>query len=362
MSLTPNPGILSIDPYVPGKSKAKGDKVIKLSSNENPLGPAPLAMEAYRKAADNIHRYPDGASIELRQALAEKYKIDSERIVCGTGSDEIITLLCKAYCREGDEVLYSQYGFLMYPIAALAAGATPVKAPEPERKTDLDAMLMAVTSKTKIIFLANPNNPTGALVTKTQLEAFHAKLPKEILLVIDSAYAEYVEENDYTDGLDMAEKFENVIALRTFSKIYGLGGLRVGWSYSSAAIADVLNRTRGVFNINLAAQAAAVAALKDSDYFEKSLRLNSEQKLWIAEKLSELGITVYPSQGNFLLFSLGRKEKAEACLDFLMERGIILRGMSAYNLGDCLRLTIGLKEDMQAVYEAMSEFISGCAD
>lgn len=361
MSLRPNPGILSIDPYVPGKSKAKGDKVIKLSSNENPLGPSPMAMEAYKQAAENIHRYPDGASVELRLALAEKYNIDRDRIICGTGSDEIITLLCKAYCSEGDEVLYSQYGFLMYPIAALAAGATPIKAMESERRTDLNALLADVTPRTKIIFLANPNNPTGALVSKTELENFHAKLPKDVLLVIDAAYAEYVEASDYSDGLDMAEKFGNVVALRTFSKIYGLGGLRVGWSYSSQEIADVLNRIRGVFNINLAAQAAAIAALKDQDYFEKSLKINSDQKKWISDKLSGLGLTVYPSEGNFILFSLGSKEKAEACLEFLIGRGIILRGMGAYDLADCLRLTIGLPEDMKAVYTAIGDFISADA-
>lgn len=358
MTFTPRPRILDIEPYIPGASKGGSSRVIKLSSNENPLGPSPKAVQAYKDAAGTIHRYPDGGSVELRNALAKKHRIDAGRIVCGTGSDELIALLCRAYCGEGDEVLYTQHGFLMYPIAALAAGANPVKAPEPERKTDLQTLLDCVTDKTRIIFIANPNNPTGALVRKDELLAFHAKLPKDILLVIDSAYAEYVDESNYTDGLDMAEQFENVVMLRTFSKIYGLGGLRVGWSYSSAAIADVLNRIRGIFNLTIATQAAAVAALEDEDYFQESVDLNHGQKKWIAARLEALGIHVYPGEGNFILFTLESAEKAAACLGFLKERGILMRGMTAYDLPDCLRMTIGTPEDMHAVEAAIKEFLS----
>ena len=358
MTLTPRARILDIEPYIPGASKGGGDKIIKLSSNENPLGPSPMAVAAYKDAAEKIHRYPDGGSVELRQAIAKKHNMDASRIVCGTGSDELIALLCRAYCGEGDEVLYTQHGFLMYPIAALAAGANPVKAPEPERKTDLQALLDCVTDKTRMVFLANPNNPTGALVCKDELLEFHSKLPEDVLLVIDSAYAEYVEESNYTDGRDMVDRFDNVVMLRTFSKIYGLGGLRVGWSYSSPAIADVLNRIRGTFNLTNATQAAAVAALEDEDYFQESLDLNHGQKKWITAKLEEMGIHVYPGEGNFILFTLGSAEKASACLNFLKERGILLRGMTAYDLPDCLRMTIGLPEDMHAVEAVMREFLS----
>ena len=228
--MKPNARILDIEPYIPGASKADAERIIKLSSNENPYGPSPRAVEACKEVAANMHRYPESSSLELRQALAKKHGIDAERIVCGTGSDELIALICRAYCGTGDEVLYTEHGFLMYPIAALAAGANPVKAREPDRQTDLNALLAAVTSKTKIIFIANPNNPTGSLVKRDALQAFHAKLRKDILLVLDSAYAEFVEDENYTDGQEMVDDHDNVIMLRTFSKLYGLGGMRVGWS------------------------------------------------------------------------------------------------------------------------------------
>ena len=357
MKFKPRDRILDIEAYVPGASKAAVSKVIKLSSNENPFGPSPKAIEAYINAADRIHRYPDGASVELREAIAQKHGIDVNRVICGTGSDELITLLCNAYCGKGDEVLYTEHGFLMYPIAALGAGADPVKAAEPERKTDLKTLLNAVTPRTKIIFLANPNNPTGGIVKKDELLSFHAQLRSDILLVIDSAYCEFVEEKNYTDAKDMVDQFDNVVMLRTFSKLYGLGGMRVGWSYSSREIADVLNRIRGIFNLTISTQAAAVAALDDQDYIDKSLKLNSEQKKWITTELSGMGIHVYPGEGNFIMFTLKTPERAAECLTFLKDKGILIRGLVAYGLADCLRMTIGLPEDMQAVAMAMKEFI-----
>lgn len=358
MSIKPNPRILDIEPYIPGASKADAARIIKLSSNENPHGASPKAVEACKAVAENMHRYPESSSLELRHALAVKHGVDAGRIVCGTGSDELIALICRAYCGQGDEVLYTEHGFLMYPIAALAAGANPVKAREPDRQTDLDRLLAAVTDKTKIIFIANPNNPTGSLVKRGALEKFHNKLRKDILLVLDSAYAEFVEEENYTDGQDMVDKHENVIMLRTFSKLYGLGGMRVGWSYSSPEIADVLNRIRGIFNVPIVAQAAALAALNDKDYIAQSLKTNSEQKKWITEHFIELGVHVYPGEGNFILFTMGHAEKAAACLTFLKSRGILMRGMTSYGLADCIRMTIGLAEDMQEVVKAMKEFIS----
>lgn len=353
----PQARILDIQPYVPGESKASAQKIIKLAANENPLGASPLAIEAYQALAQNLHRYPDGGAVALRQALAKFHNIDAGRIVCGTGSDEIITILCKAFAGPGDEVVYSEFGFLMYPIAALAAGANPVKAPEPKRSTDLQALIDAVTPKTKIVFLANPNNPTGALVERADLVTFRKLLREDILLVIDSAYAEYVTDSRYSDGKDLVEMFDNVVMLRTFSKAYGLSALRVGWSYSSAAIADILNRIRGVFNINTPGQVCAVAALNDQDFIRKSIDNNTTLRSAVTLELQRLDLHVYPSGGNFLLFSLSSADKAASALQYLKERGILLRGMNAYALPDCLRLTIGLESDMQAVTATLKEFL-----
>ncbi len=360
MAFIPKPlaRIMEIEPYVPGESKASAGRVIKLAANENPLGPSPKAVEAYRGLAENLHRYPDGGAVNLRAALAQHHNIDAARIVCGTGSDEIITLLCKAFAGAGDEVLYSEFGFLMYPIAALAAGATPVKAPEAKRTTDLQALLDSVTDRTRLVFLANPNNPTGALVEREDLLTFRKLLREDIILVVDSAYAEYVTDSKYSDGKDLVEQFDNVVMLRTFSKVYGLSALRVGWSYSSLAIADILNRIRGVFNINTPGQVCAVAALQDREFIARSIENNTVMRQWMATELGAIGFHVYPSGGNFLLFSLGTPDKADAALTFLKEKGILLRAMKAYSLPDCLRLTIGLEDDMQAVTDTLKEFLN----
>ena len=355
--LKPQARILEIDPYVPGESKATAAKIIKLAANENPLGTSPQVIEAYKSLAETLHRYPDGGSVELRAALAAFHKIDSARIVCGTGSDEIITLLCKAFSGVGDEVLYSQFGFLMYPIAALAAGATPVKAPEANRATDLQALLDAVTEKTKIVFLANPNNPTGSLVMRDDLVTFRKLLREDILLVVDSAYAEYVTDSQYSDGKDLVDQFDNVVMLRTFSKAYGLSALRVGWSYSSIGIADILNRIRGVFNLSTAGQVCAAAALADQDFIRASVKNNTALRAKVTTDLKAMGLHVYPSGGNFVLFSMGTPDRAASALHFLKGRGILLRGMKAYDLPDCLRLTIGLESDMHDVKATLKEFI-----
>lgn len=349
----PQPGILDIEPYVPGESKASAAKVIRLAANENPFGTSHQVKAVYQGLSDSLHRYPDGGSTSLRKALAKFHHIEPERIVCGTGSDEIITILCKAFAGVGDEVLYSQYGFLMYPLAALACGATPVKAPEKNRETDFEALLSAVTDKTKIVFLANPNNPTGYLAKKADVLAFRNALRQDILLVIDSAYAEYADDPDYSDGKDMVQAFDNVVMLRTFSKAYGLSSLRVGWSYSSSYIADILNRIRGVFNLSVPGQACAEAALADQGFIEMSVKNNTAQRQLMTQKLAELGYIVYPSGGNFILFSLGSPEKAKQTLERLKDNGILLRGMTAYGLPDCLRMTIGTPEDMQAVLKAL---------
>ena len=244
-ALTPRPGILKIAPYVPGKDSIEGKQTIaKLSSNEGALGPSPKAMAAYAKAAAELHRYPDGASERLRQAIGRHYGLDAKRIICGSGSDELLNLLVRAYCGPGDELLYSQFGFLMYPINALGAGATPVAAPEKDYRADVDAMLARVSDKTRVICLANPNNPTGSYVTKDDVRRLQAALPRNVLLVIDAAYAEYVSRNDYESGVELVDQAENVVMTRTFSKIYGMGGLRLGWMYGPAGVIDVMSRFR----------------------------------------------------------------------------------------------------------------------
>jgi len=244
-ALTPRPGILKIAPYVPGKDSVDGKETIaKLSSNEGALGPSPKAMAAYAKAQAELHRYPDGDSTKLRAAIGRHYGLDAERIVCGAGSDELINLLVRAYAGPGDELLYSQFGFLMYPINALGVGATPVAAPEKDYCADVDAMLTKVSDKTRVVCLANPNNPTGSYVTKDDIRRLHAGLPKNVLLVIDAAYAEYVSRNDYESGVELVDQAENVVMTRTFSKIYGMGGLRLGWLYGPAGIVDVIGRLR----------------------------------------------------------------------------------------------------------------------
>ena len=356
----PQPGILEIDPYVPGASKSStfNGNLIRLAANESPFGASPHAIAAYKAVSGDFHRYPDGGSVALREALAAFHGVDANRIVCGTGSDEIITLLCRAFAGVGDEILYGEFGFLMYPLAALSCGATPVKAPEVRRATDLQSLLDHVTPKTKIVFLANPNNPTGSLVNRIDLQLFRQMLRQEINLVVDSAYAEYVTHADYTDGKDLVDTHDNVIMLRTFSKVYGLGGLRVGWSYSSAYIADILNRVRGVFNINSAAQAAAIAALEDQDFIATSIQSNWVQRQIAADALAKMGIKVYPGAGNFLLMSFGTAEKAAYVLNGLKDQGILLRGMTAYNLPDCIRMTIGRTEDMPIVLKAIEALVA----
>ncbi len=358
----PQPGILDITAYVGGRSTAgqPGGRVIKLSSNESPLGPSRHAIEAYRAVADELHRYPDGAAHDLRAALAERYGLDAERIVCGNGSDELITMLTRAYIGPGDEALYSEYGFLMYPIAVMSAGATPVAVPEAGLRADVDALLAHVTPATRIVFLANPNNPTGSYVSAEELRRLRDGLPGEVLLVIDSAYAEYVGANDYSAGAELVEDAGNVVMTRTFSKIYGLAALRLGWAYCPTDVAGVLNRVRGPFNVTAPALAAGLAALADAAHVDAARRHNDKWLRWFTTEVEGLGLTVHPSVGNFVLvcFSPGKGRSAEAANDFLMARGIIPRQMAAYHLPDCLRITIGLADEMPAVVAALAEFMN----
>lgn len=358
----PQPGIMSIKPYVAGKSKAGTQKIIKLSSNENNLGPSPLAIQAAAESATKMHRYPDSGCAELRQAIAEVQGLDADRIVCGAGSDELIGLLVNAYAGPEDEVLYSQHGFLMYKIYTLGAGATPVVAPEKHLTADVDALLAHVTSHTKLVFIANPNNPTGSCIPASELKRLHAGLPKNVILVIDDAYAEYVEASDYTDGRELVDAAENAVMLRTFSKIYGLSSLRLGWGYFPKAVADVLNRVRGPFNVSAVAQAAGVAAIKDVEYVKKIKAHNTQWREWVAGQLASNVMTVHPSAANFILVQFpGGKLSAQAANAFLLERGIIPREVGEYGLPDCLRITIGTEEENRALVDGLKAFVDSNA-
>ena len=356
----PRASVLAIDAYVPGKSAAPGvAKVFKLSSNETPLGPSPQAIEAFRANADQLAIYPDGSASALREAIGKRYGLDPGRIICGNGSDDLLGLIAHAYLGPGDEGLYTQHGFLEYPIVIRAAGATPIVAPETDHKANVDSLLAKVTAKTKILFLANPNNPTGTYLSFAEVKRLHAGLPAHVLLVIDAAYAEYVSRNDYAAGIELAAESENVIMTRTFSKIYGLANLRLGWAYGPAHVVDALNRIRGPFNVNGAAIAAGVAALGDAAHVEKAVDHNDQWLPWLTREIEKLGISVTPSVGNFLLLHFPQSEgrNAKAADVFLTSRGFVLRAVGAYGLPNCLRLTIGTEEANRGLIVALADFM-----
>ena len=351
---TPRPGIYEVEPYVGGEAKIPGvAEPIRLAANENPLGASRQAVEAYAGIAGDLHRYPDGGSTLLRDSLAARHGLDPARIVCGNGSDELISLLVRAYAGPGDEVLYSRHGFLMYPIAAKTAGATAVAAPERHLTADVDALLAHASEKTRLVFLANPNNPTGSYLPDAEIRRLLAGLPEQALLVLDTAYVEYVQAPDYSDGLKLVEKTGRVVVTRTFSKIYGLAALRIGWAYGPAEVADVLNRLRGPFNVTRPAQVAAVAALDDQAHLQHSVEHNAKWRTWFAEQLARLNIRIEPSEGNFVLVPFA---DAPAAADFLKNRGIIVRAMAAYGLPGYLRVTIGTEAEMRAVVAALQDY------
>jgi histidinol-phosphate aminotransferase len=357
---TPRPGVMEIEPYVAGKAGLAGQaRIIKLSSNEGALGPSSRAIAAYRAAAENIHRYPDSGAIALRAAIGKRFGLDPDRIVCGAGSDELIALITKAYAGAGDEVLYSQYGFVMYPIAAHAAGATPVTAPEKGYRTDVDALIARAGPRTRLCFVANPNNPTGSYITAAEMKRLRDGLPAHTLLVVDAAYAEFVSRNDYSSGIELAETRDDVVMMRTFSKIFALGGMRLGWAYAPSAVIDVMNRVRGPFNVSSAAQAAGVAALEDLAFADASRAHNDIWMPFLARELAALGLEVLPSVGNFVLvgFKPGRHGAAEANAH-LNREGIIPRGVGAYGLPNHLRITIGTEEEMRAVVTSLRAFLA----
>jgi histidinol-phosphate aminotransferase len=351
------PGVLAIEAYVPGRSHAATTaKIFKLSSNETPLGPSPRAKEAFRRVAEDLSEYPDGSATALREAIGIRHGLNPERILCGNGSDDLISLLAHAYIGPGDEAIYTTHGFLIYRIAILAAGGTPVVVPEKDYTADVDAILAAVTPKTKVVFLANPNNPTGTYLPFGEVKRLATSLPRHVLLVIDAAYAEYVTRNDYSPGLELALTSANAVMTRTFSKIYGLAALRLGWCYAPAEICDVLNRIRGPFNVNSAALAAGIAAVADVDHVDRAVAHNDTWLRWLSQEIARLGIEVTPSVGNFLLLHFADAVQAHAADEFLVQRGLILRAVRAYGLPQCLRLTIGSEEANRRVVETLADF------
>jgi histidinol-phosphate aminotransferase len=358
---TPRPGVLDIQAYVPGKSSAPGvAKVFKLSSNETPLGPSPRAVAAYEEVGAHLEEYPDGSASDLREAIGRAFGLDPDRIVCGAGSDDLLNLLARAYLADGDEAIHTRHGFLVYPIATLGAGARPVEVPETDYTADVDAILRAVTDKTKIVFLANPNNPTGTCLSFDEVKRLHRGLPPHVLFVIDAAYSEYVRRNDYESGIELVAINDNVVMTRTFSKIHGLAALRLGWMFGPAHVVDAVNRIRGPFNVNSAAIAAGIAAIEDVEHQEKSREHNTRWLGWLYQEIGKLGLKVTPSVANFLLihFPETKGRTAKDADAFLTARGLILRQVGAYKLPNALRMTVGSEEANRLVVAALKEFLN----
>lgn len=356
----PRPGVLKIKPYVPGKSHAPGvAKVFKLSSNESPLGPSAKAVAAYQGCAAHLQDYPDGAATALREAVGRSYGLDPARIVCGAGSDDLLNLIARAYLADGDEAIHTTHGFLVYPIVTLGAGATPIVAAEKNYTADVDAILACVTARTKIVFLANPNNPTGTFIPFDEVKRLHRGLPPHVLFVLDAAYAEYVRRNDYEAGIELVATSENVVMCRTFSKIHGLAALRLGWLYGPAHVVDAINRIRGPFNVNAPAIAAGVAAIDDAAHVEDARAHNDRWLPWLSDELTKLGLDVTPSVANFILihFPQQRGRTAAEADAFLSARGLVLRQVVPYGLPHALRMSIGSEEANRLVVDTVAEFM-----
>lgn len=359
-ALSPQSGILDIELYKGGASSLAGQSnVVKLSSNENPWGAPDSAREAVIRAAHELNRYPSTDHAALRTAIAERHDLESARITCGNGSGEVLNLLCQAYAGPGDEVIYTEHGFSMYPIYAKAIGATAVVVPEHERVVDVDAILAAVTERTRIILLANPANPTGTMIGNGEMARLADGLPGNVLLVLDGAYAEFVD--GYDGGAALVRERENVVMTRTFSKIYGLGGMRIGWAYGPQDVIDVINRIRGPFNLSAPALAAAEAAVRDTDFVDKVRADNVRLRDWLAGALMEHGVPSDHSMANFILARFNSPEEAMACDAYLRENGIIVRPVAGYGLPNCLRITVGDEPSCRRVAHAIGQFKGGTA-
>lgn len=356
----PKAGLLDIAAYVPGRKSVEGvAKVYKLSSNESPIGPSPHASEAYRRAGEKLELYPDGQALVLREAIAETQGLNIANIMCGNGSDDLLALICQAYLAPGDETIVTEHGFAIYKIQTLGAGAKAVTVREKDERIDVDAILAAVTENTKIVFIANPANPTGTYLPIEQVRRLHAGLPAHVLLVLDAAYAEYVCRNDYEVGIELVASNENVVMTRTFSKIHGLPGLRIGWMYAPLHIIDAVGRIRAPFNMNSAAIAAGAAAIRDRGHLETSVTYNTQWMGWLNEELTALGLRVTPSVTNFLLihFPDHVEKSAEQADAWLCAKGYILRRVGGYGFPNALRLTVGPEEANRGVIAALTEFL-----
>lgn len=357
--ITPNPGIMGIELYQGGESKIEGaNRVTKLSSNENPHGPSPLAKAAFLEAVEELALYPTTDHKSLREAIAKVHGLDVDRIICGAGSDEIIAFLCNAYVGEGDEVLHTEHGFLMYQISTKAAGGTPVVAPETNRTTDVDALIAAMTDRTKLVFIANPNNPTGTMISSSEVERLADALPEGAMLVLDGAYAEFVD-GSFDAGASLVDERDNVVMTRTFSKIYGLGGLRVGYGYAPLHVIETLNRIRGPFNVSGAGLLAAEAAVLDEDYTAWCKADNAKWREWLALELEQVGIASDRSHANFILARFRDEDQAMRADQFLRKGSIIVRHPKSYGLPECLRITIGDAAACQSIAKFLSEFLAG---
>jgi len=352
-AIQPQPGIMDIALYEGGKGGGSAN-IVKLSSNENPFGPSDRAKEAFGRSVHQMHRYPSTDHAVLRNAIAGVHGLDAARVICGVGSDEIIHFLCQAYVGQKDEVVFTEHGFLMYRISTLAAGGVPVQVAERDRTTDVDAILKACNRRTKLVFIANPNNPTGTMISAAEVARLADGMPKQAILVLDGAYAEYVEGFD--GGLSLIEARSNVVMTRTFSKIYGLGGLRVGWGYGPKPIIDVLNRIRGPFNLSNTQLDTAEAAVLDQDHITRCRADNTRMRHWLALALAELGIPSDTSMTNFILARFASQEEAEACDLFLQKQGLMVRRVASYNLPQCLRITVGDEASCRRVAHAIAQF------
>lgn len=356
------PWIMAIAPYVPGRSSTDdGSKVIKLSSNENPLGTSEAAQAAFAYHVADLARYPDASAAALREAIAAKYDLDPARVIYGTGSDEILHMITGVYAGPGDEVIQVRYGFAVYEIATRRVGATLVVAPDADYATDVDAILAAVTSATRIVFVANPNNPTSTFTARAEIARLHAGLPADVMLVIDQAYAEYLDADEDDAALDLAKSQSNVIITRTFSKIYGLAAERIGWGYGSAEAVSAMHRIRAPFNVTSAGQRAAIAAFNDDAFVEHSRAQNAQWRAWLADEIAKLGnagLRAIPSKTNFLLILFEGAVSAETTYKALMERGYIVRWLPGLGLANALRISIGTEEETRGVAAALREIVT----
>ncbi|MBW4330107.1 histidinol-phosphate transaminase [Stakelama sp. CBK3Z-3] len=358
----PKSWVMDIAPYIPGKSTTdSGAKAAKLSSNENPLGTSPAAREAFASAAGELERYPDASGAIVREAIAKKYDLDPQRIIYGTGSDEVLHMAASAFAGPGDEVIFVRYGFAVYEIATRRVGATPVVASDSDYASDVDAILAAVTDRTRIVYVANPNNPTGTYAGREAIARLHAGLPGHVLLVLDHAYAEYLQPGENDGGMALAKTAPNVLVTRTFSKIYGLAAERIGWGYGAMDLIAAMHRIRQPFNITIAGQRAAVAALEDENFVAKSRAHNAEWRGWFVDQIAALGnagLRAVPSKANFVLVLFEGQVSAEQAYKALQDRGYITRWLPGQGLGNGLRISIGTEAEMRGLVAALREVVA----